>query len=138
MRRRATACRAFSVGLRCAGPVVNPVLTIMSDTSSNPPSGRRPGSPRKVVPSTPPIAPGQPTPVVPPAVLHLHARDYEPRGLLIGEFCAAYGICRHTYISLRKAGLGPAELKPERRVVVASFACLEWEAAIRNRSLLEE
>lgn len=105
-------------------------------TESTEPVARRPGRPRKIV-DTAPMS-GNPGRMASPLVLHLHAGDYEPKGMSIGDFCVAYGISRHTYIRLRKAGLGPAELKLDRRAVITTLACLEWEAMIRHRSLPDE
>jgi hypothetical protein len=55
--------------------------------------------------------------------------------LSINEFCARHRISRGKYFSLRKAGLGPAEMRLGHALVrISAEADLAWQRARQNPS----
>jgi predicted DNA-binding transcriptional regulator AlpA len=46
--------------------------------------------------------------------------------LSIDEFCARHGISRGSFYNLRKAGLGPREMKLGARVLISVEAAADW------------
>ena len=77
-----------------------------------------------------------------------HSRTNEPSGPDIGrasytiaEFCKRNGISRGTYLLLRKAGLGPVEMRPSGTVHgairISAAAEVRWIAEAEKRVISE-
>jgi len=50
----------------------------------------------------------------------------EPTAYKIDEFCGAHRISRAHYFNLKKAGLGPREMRAGARVIISAEAAADW------------
>jgi hypothetical protein len=67
-----------------------------------------------------------------PSELRMEKMESE-HSLSINEFCARHRISRGKYFSLRKAGLGPAEMRLGHALVrISAEADLAWQRAREN------
>jgi hydrogenase maturation factor len=65
------------------------------------------------------------------------AANIQRNGLSIPEFCASENISESTYRNMRKAGVGPKELRVGRRVIITVEAAAEWRAMFAKPSTQE-
>ena len=52
----------------------------------------------------------------------------------IAEFCAAHGISRASYYNIKRAGLGPREIRVGRSVRISTGAAAEWREKLEAAS----
>jgi predicted DNA-binding transcriptional regulator AlpA len=52
----------------------------------------------------------------------------------IAEFCAAHGISRASYYNIKRAGLGPREMRVGRSVRISTGAAAEWREKLESAS----
>jgi hypothetical protein len=62
------------------------------------------------------------------------AANIPRNGLSIPEFSASENLSESTYRNMRKAGVGPNELRVGRRVIITTAAAAEWRAMFAKQS----